>query len=242
MGMTITDLVRGMKVYRAAALPVAILSVFAGGLYAFIEIAEEMAENEIRHIDEALFLMFRDSADRSDPIGPPWFEEAVTEITSLGGYPILAVMLATVVGFLLVARRRGPALYLVISVALGTLLSHALKELYERPRPDLVDHLVTTQTPSFPSGHATMSTVVYLTLAALIVRLVEGVAVRIYVVCAAVFIAIAVGLSRIYLGVHWPSDVAAGWALGVAWASLVWLAVSALQLYRQYRRDNRDEA
>jgi len=96
-----------------------------------------------------------------------------------------------------------------------------------------VDHLVQIHTASFPSGHATMSAVVYLTLATLIVRLVDDVAVRVYVLAVAILLTLAVGLSRIYLGVHWPSDVAAGWALGAAWACLSWLAVSGLRRLRR---------
>src|SRR5690606_27342835 len=110
--------------------------------------------------------------------------------------------------------------------------SHLLKSFYDRPRPDIVDHLVQTHTASFPSGHATMSAVVYLTLASLIVRLVDDVAVRLYVLAIAILLTFAVGVSRIYLGVHWPSDVAAGWALGVAWACLSWLVVTVLRRVR----------
>lgn len=213
-------------------MPVLLTGLLALALYAFFQIADEVGEAEIEGLDTALLLAFRNPADISDPLGPPWFEEFVTEITSLGGYPILIALVVAVVGFLLVIRRFGLALYLSISLGAGTAISQLLKTLYDRPRPDLVDHLVTTHTASFPSGHATMSTVVYLTLAALIVRIVAQKRVRVYVLAVAVAISIAVGLSRIYLGVHWPSDVAAGWALGVAWACLSWLVASGLRAGR----------
>lgn len=231
----ITDLARGMRDMRLATVPVLLVAVVASGVYAFLAIADEVRENEVTQIDSYLLLAFRDPADTSRPVGPAWLEQMVTEITALGGYPVLVVLVGVVAGFLLALRRFGPALFVVLSIASGTAVSQLLKLVYDRPRPDIVDHLVQTHTASFPSGHATMSAVVYLTLAALIVRLVDGFVVRVYVVCVAVALTAAVGVSRIYLGVHWPSDVAAGWALGAAWASFSWLAVSALRMLRERR-------
>lgn len=230
--ISITDLVRGMRDTRAAALPATVLAVLAGGLFVFFEIADEVGENEIDSIDRSLLLMFRDPADPSDPVGPEWLEETMVEITSLGGYPVLVVMVAAVIGFLLVSRKFGPALFVFLSIVTGTIASHLLKLAYDRARPDIVEQLVVAHTPSFPSGHATMSAVVYLTLASLIMRLVDRTAVRAYVLAVAALLTLAIGFSRVYLGVHWPSDVAAGWALGVAWASLAWLVVSMLRLWR----------
>ncbi|MEO3385087.1 phosphatase PAP2 family protein [Mesorhizobium sp. CAU 1741] len=227
-----TDLVRGMRDYRFATVPVVMVAIFASSIYAFLQIADEVGENEIEEMDQFLLLLFRSRTDANDPLGPPWLEEAVAEITTLGGYPVLILLVGSVTGFLIVARKYGPALYVLASVILGTVVSQGLKMLYDRPRPDIVDHLVGIHTASFPSGHATMSTVVYLTLAALIIRLVDDARIRVYVMSVAIFVALLVGLSRIYLGVHWPSDVAAGWTLGAAWASLSWLAVSGLRAYR----------
>ena len=232
----ITDLVRGMRDRRFGILPVLVAGILGLAVYAFLEVADEVGENEFERIDSALLLMFRDGTAANEPIGPPWLQETVVEITSLGGYPILSLLVAIVVGYLLVLRLYGPALYVLISIVLGTALSHVLKLLYERPRPDLVDHLVQIHTPSFPSGHATMSTVVYLTLASLIARLVDDRSARIYVMTVAILLSFAVGVSRVYLGVHWPSDVAAGWALGAAWASLVWLVVSMLRAWGNRQR------
>lgn len=235
MNAGITDLVRGMRDMRLATLPAALVALFASALYAFLSIADEIGDERIAAFDRGLLLAFRNPADPADPLGPPWLEEAVAEITTLGGYPVLVLLVGAVIGFLLVSRRFGPALFVLLAVVSGTMLSHLLKLVYDRPRPDLVDHLVATHTASFPSGHATMSAVVYLTLAAMIVRLVDSLAVRVYVVLAAVLIAALVGISRVYLGVHWPSDVAAGWALGAAWASLSWLVVTALRAWRARR-------
>lgn len=229
MSHSLTDLVRGLRDFRPATLPVAMIALAAGGIYVFLAIADRMAEGEIAALDERLLLSLRDPADTDDPIGPAWLEETAIEITALGGYPLIVLTLAAVIGFLLVTRRPGPALYAFLSVAGGTVVSQLLKHFYDRPRPDLVAHLDSIHTASFPSGHAMMSTVAYLTLAALIVRIVESQAARAYVLGVAILVSLMVGVSRVYLGVHWPSDVAAGWALGIAWASLSWLAVSALR-------------
>ena len=229
------QLVRGMQDMRFATVPVLMVAVVASGVYVFLAIADEVSENEIARIDSALLLMFRDPTDNARPLGPGWLVETITEITALGGYPVLVVLVASVLGFLLVVGRYGPALFVFLSIVSGTALSQLLKMLYDRPRPDIVDHLVQTHTASFPSGHATMSALVYLTLATLIVRLVDSLAARVYVICVAVLLTIMVGFSRVYLGVHWPSDVAAGWALGAAWASLTWLVVSGLRAFNRSR-------
>jgi undecaprenyl-diphosphatase len=232
----ITRLVRGMRDLNIGTAPVMLLLLCAAGIYGFLAIADEVSENEIESFDTFVFMLFRNPADIADPLGPPWFEETMAEITALGGYPVLVVLVAAVVGYLLVVRHFGPALFVLVSIVSGTAVSQLLKTLYDRPRPDLVEHLVTTHTASFPSGHATMGALVYLTLASLIVRLVDDRPVRAYVVSFAVALALAIGISRVYLGVHWPSDVIAGWALGIAWASLSWLTISALRAYRMSRR------
>lgn len=226
--LSLKELVRGMRENRAAVGPVALLAVAALGVFSFLSIADEVAEGEIEAVDEWLFYLFRSASDPSSPLGPPWLAESAAEITALGGYPVIVLAVLIVVGLLLVTRRHGPALYTVLSVGIGSLISHVLKEFYERPRPNLVEHLDIVHTASFPSGHAMVGTVAYLTLAALVARFVDDWRVRVYVVSVALAMAILIGLTRIYLGVHWPSDVAAGWALGAAWASVAWLVPSLM--------------
>lgn len=224
-----SDLVRGMRDLRIATVPVLLMALVAGGIYTFVAVANDVSENELQRFDNGLLLLFRQPSDVSAPIGPSWVAQSVVEITTLGGYPVLVTLVTAIAGFLLVYRKFGPAIFMLASIISGTVVSHLLKIVYDRPRPDIVDHLVATHTASFPSGHATMSAVVYLTLATMIVRLVDDVAVRIYVILMAVLLTFMVGMSRIYLGVHWPSDVIAGWALGTAWACSSWLAVTALR-------------
>ncbi|UUP16406.1 phosphatase PAP2 family protein [Nitratireductor thuwali] len=228
----LTGLVRGARMGREQALPVALLAGFALGVYAFVAIADEMAEGEVRQIDQMLFLMMREPGNPAQPLGPPWVQEMALEITAIGGYSLIILTLAAVVGLFLVTRRYGPALYAVLSVGSGALLSQTLKGYFDRPRPDLVDHLDAVHTASFPSGHALVTMVAYLTLASLVIQFFEDRRVRAYVLAVAVFVALIVGLSRVYLGVHWPSDVAAGWALGAAWAAFSWLVMHVLRRWR----------
>jgi undecaprenyl-diphosphatase len=136
---------------------------------------------------------------------------------------------AVVVIFLLLLRRWGAALFAFVSVAGGTALSQALKAGFDRPRPDLVPHGMETFTASFPSGHSLLSAVTYLTLGALLMRLDLDAHVRAYFLVVGIVVSLLVGASRVYLGVHWPSDVAAGWAIGAAWATVCWAVMIALQ-------------
>jgi len=234
----VRHLLKGMITRREALAPAIIFGLLAFGLYIFLAIADEVAEGEIREFDEWLLLLFRNSADPSIVWGPAWLQEAMVEFTALGGYPVIILTLVVVLGLLLITRRYGPALFTFVSVWFGWLISHMLKQLYDRPRPDLVNHLDTVHTASFPSGHAMMSTVIYLTLAALVVRFFQDFRVRVYVLVVAVLVSALVGISRIVLGVHWPSDVIAGWALGIAWACFLWLAVAFLQ--RSSKRQSGD--
>jgi undecaprenyl-diphosphatase len=179
-------------------------------------------------------MAFREAADPSKPIGPFWFEQAVTDITSLGSASVLIFITAATIGYLLIAGNAAAALFVLVAVGGGQILSSVLKLGIDRPRPELVSHLVDVHTLSFPSGHAMLSAVTYLTLGALVARIVPSAALRIYVIGVAVLATMLIGLSRIYLGVHWPSDVLAGWCAGFAWATLCWLAARFF-LLRQSR-------
>jgi undecaprenyl-diphosphatase len=131
----------------------------------------------------------------------------------------------------MIVRKPAAALFVFVSVAGGQLLSSVLKLGVDRPRPELVSHLADVHTLSFPSGHAMMSAVTYLTLGALLARIMPNTALRIYVLGVAILATFLVGASRVYLGVHWPSDVLAGWCAGAAWAMLCWL-IARLMLRR----------
>jgi undecaprenyl-diphosphatase len=212
-----------------AIAPVALLSLLSLGIFIFLELAEEIGEGEALGYDEHLLLSLRNPADLSDPIGPPWLEEIALELTSLGGYPIIALLTLAVAGYLAIVARRWAAIYVLGSIGGGALLSTLLKVFFERPRPDIVEQLDVIHTASFPSGHAMVGTVTYLTLGALVVRFAGTRREAIYILSVVAFIAVTVGLTRVYLGVHWPSDVIAGWALGTSWAAFIWCLVGVIE-------------
>ena len=220
--------VRGWVGRADLVVLLAVLAAAAGG-WVFLEIADEVTEGESGHVDEQLLRALREPADPAQPVGPRWLPEAARDVTALGGYPVLTLIVAAVVGYLLVVRHYPSALLVLAAAVGGLLLSHLLKGAYGRPRPDLVPHLARVATASFPSGHAMLSAVVYLTLGALLARLVDGWRAKLYVLAAALTLAVLVGASRVYLGVHYPTDVVAGWCAGLAWAVLCWLAARALQ-------------
>lgn len=204
-------------------------AIVAGGLWGFVEISEEVLEGSSHELDTRILLMFRTPGDPDNPIGPLWVEEAMRDITALGSASVLILITAGVVLYLLMTGRRSAALMVFVSVAGGQVLSSLLKLGIDRPRPELVSHLAEVYTMSFPSGHAMLSAVTYLTLGALLARIEKRRATKIYVLSVAVLITVLVGASRVYLGVHWPSDVLAGWCAGFAWAMLCWLAANFLR-------------
>jgi undecaprenyl-diphosphatase len=224
------------KVVHAASreLPLLLaILLIAGGMWAFVAVSEEVIEGDTRAADEAVLLALRNPADRADPIGPGWVEELGRDATALGGVGVLTFITLAVAGFLTLQGKGRAAVFVVIAVAGGIALSFALKSGFDRPRPDLVPHGSIVYTASFPSGHSMMSAVVYLTLGTLLARFQTRRRLKIYVIALAVLMTLVVGVSRVYLGVHWPTDVLAGWAAGATWAMLCWAVALWLQRHRQ---------
>ncbi len=218
---------KGEKRFETVAIVWIVLIIL--GIWAFAEIADEVMEGDIQQFDEWVITSLRQEADPSLPKGPEWVLNIARDITALGGFTVLTLIILVVMGLLMMYRRFG-AMWLVLSAAvLGTLLSHYLKTFFTRERPDVVPHLVTVSTASFPSGHAMLSTVIYLTLGVLLARILGERKLKIYIISVAVFLSILIGLSRVYLGVHYPSDVLAGWSVGTTWALLCLLVAHYLQ-------------
>jgi len=203
--------------------------VIAGGLWGLVELMEVARATTPHAFDTEILLAFRHAGQPDSPIGPLWLEGAVRDVTALGSSAVLVLITTATIVYLLLIRRPSTALFMFVAVAGGQVLSNLLKLEVDRPRPDLVSHLVNETSLSFPSGHAMLSAVTYLTLGSLAARFLPDRRTKIFVLCLAVLTTVLVGTSRVYLGVHWPSDVLAGWCAGFAWAMLCWLAARLLQ-------------
>ncbi len=203
--------------------------VFLLGVWAFAELADEVLEGETHAFDRALLLKMRNPSDPSDALGPKWFEELFRDFTALGGAGVLVLVTLAAAGFLALERKFASVVLLLVAVGGGVLLVTLLKLGFDRPRPDLVAHGVDSYLASFPSGHSKLSAVTYLTLGGLLARRYQRAGVRAYLILLAMVLTFIVGISRVYLGVHWPTDVLAGWAAGGAWALLCWLVAGKLK-------------
>lgn len=202
--------------------PLLALAICAGGLFGFLELME-VVQGEGRHFDEAVLLALRNPADPADPLGPPWLELTMRDITALGGIPVLGLLSLLALGWLVLRQRWRSVTLMLLALPGALLLNTLLKQSFDRPRPSLVAHLVEVETSSFPSGHAMLSAVGFLTLGVLLAGGADRRRERGYILGAAVALTLLIGCSRVYLGVHWPSDVLAGWCLGAAWAMGCWL-------------------
>lgn len=205
-----------------------VFGIAVAAVWAFAELADEVLEGATRNLDRDILLALRSSADPSALIGPPWLQEMGRDLTALGG--VAVVSLATVIAavFFLLQGKPRSMVYLLIAIGGGILLSTIAKDAFARPRPDLVPHGSIVYTASFPSGHSMMAAVTYLTLGVLVSRALSRRRLKIYVLSIAVLLTVLVGISRVYLGVHWPTDVLAGWIAGTGWAVLCVLVARVL--------------
>jgi undecaprenyl-diphosphatase len=209
-----------------------LVSVFlvATLLLAFGYIADEVMEGSTTTFDHTVILLFRSGSDNlSGPIGPPWVREMARDITSLGSIAVLAIVSFVVVAYLLLARSRAAALLVLVAVLGGLAINSLLKFQFARPRPDLFAPAAKVFTASFPSGHAAFSATTYLTLAALLARTTVCPRLRYYFMAVAIALTFMIGVSRVYLGVHYPTDILAGWCIGSAWALICWAIMTRLQ-------------
>lgn len=222
---------RAVRIARTEIAALSALLVIAVGVMTFIEVADDMTEADGQAFDQAVLHWLQPVP--GDPRGPWWLNEAAADLTSLGGISVLTLFAVVALGFLLIQRKRLSALLLVVGLAGGVALSEGLKALFERARPPVEYQAVETLNASFPSGHALLSTVFYLTLGVMLTRAFPKRRLKAFVLGTGVFIALLIGLTRVYLGAHWASDVVAGWCAGAAWAMVLWLVAYAVERRQQ---------
>ncbi len=192
------------------------------GAWGFIELADEVMEGETRQFDEWAVRVLRQPDNPALARGPLWLLQAARDISALGGYTVLTCIVVIVVGFLAIQRNYRTMWLILLSTTSGVVLSNVLKIFYARERPD-IPHLTYAVSASLPSGHAMLSAIVYLTLGTLLSGMEPKRTMRIYLLATAMLLTFMVGLSRVYLGVHYPTDVLAGWTAGLVWALFCWM-------------------
>ncbi len=208
---------------------IAVVVLIVGGIWLTAEIAEAVVEGESHAVDEMILVALRNPYDVNDPLGPLWVEEMVRDFTSLGGTGILVLVVSAVGGYLAIVKRYKRLTVLLLAVLGGVLLSTLLKGIFDRPRPDLIVGGYHTFNASFPSGHALLSAATYLTLGALLAQIQTQFRLKAFVILLSMLVVVIVGFSRLYLGVHWPTDVLAGWTIGAIWALFCWTVANWLQ-------------
>lgn len=203
-----------------------LLAILAAGLWGFVEIADEVLEGESESFDKIIVDFFNvgAGAQRSE-----FAQEIWRDFTALGGIAVLTLASVGVAGYLVIRKKYHLLMLLLASVCGGVLWSLILKNSFDRPRPDYASSLSHVLTSSFPSGHSMLSAVMYLTLGVMLARTQTQFRLRVYFIGIAVLLTILTGISRVYLGVHYPTDVLAGWLAGVVWAVFCWLVASFLQ-------------
>lgn len=213
---------------RELSVLVALVAVMAS-LWIFAEIADEVMEGSTKDFDHTVLLSLRSASDIGDPIGPRWVEEIGRDLTALGGNAVLTLFTLMIVGYLILIDKQRVAVVVIVATLGALIVSSALKRGFDRDRPDLVPHGSVVYTSSFPSAHSMLAASTYLTLGALLARIQRRRRVKAYILLSALSLTVLVGVSRVYLGVHWPTDVFAGWTAGAGWALLCWLLARWLQ-------------
>jgi undecaprenyl-diphosphatase len=207
----------------------AVLAIGAGGLWGFISLADEVVEGETHAFDRWMVKALRDPGNLVDPLGPEWVEEMARDATALGGVAWLSFTVVVIAVYLWLDDKPRLMGFALLATGSGAIVSLLLKSAFARPRPDFVPHLSAVYTSSFPSGHSMLSAVVYLTLGSLVAAGLRTRKLKVYVMSVAILLSVFVGASRVYLGVHYPTDVLAGWLAGLVWALFCWLIARRLQ-------------
>ena len=204
-------------------------------LWGFLAVMGEVREGDTYRLDSRILLALRRQGELGVPIGPRWLQETARDVTALGGFTVITLAVVVAAALLWLHRRRVQAAVFVAAVLVGQALAELTKHLVGRNRPDLVPHLDQVYSASFPSGHSAMSPIVYFTLAGILAAGEANRAAKTLLLAVAALLVLAIGASRVYLGVHWPTDVLAGWAMGTAVALVATLVLHRLAPHRARR-------
>ena len=188
-----------------------------------------VVEGDTQQFDERLLRSLRKTEAPAEPLGPAWLKLAALDITALGGPTVLGLTVVAILGYLVLHGFYRNALFVLIASGGGWILNDVLKAFFARPRPTVVPHLREVMSPSFPSGHALTSAVVFLTLGTLLMRVAKKPLAKWYCIAVAMGATALVGGTRVYLGVHYPTDVVGGWLIGLSWALICWLIERAVE-------------
>jgi undecaprenyl-diphosphatase len=207
-----------------------LVSLFAIAVFlsVFGLVAREVNAGKPLTFDRYLMRALRSSAEPAAPIGPAWLQEAARDMTSLGSVTVLVFITFAVAGYLFLGHKPEVACLMLIAVLGGLALNSLLKLAFARPRPDFVIRAPRVFSTSFPSGHAALSAMTYLTIGAILARAYPSSTTSLYFMSLAIFLTLLIGISRIYLGVHYPTDIFGGWCLGAAWAIACWVLMALL--------------
>jgi len=218
---------------KRGGLFLTVILIIVAGTWGFIKLTDEVREGETERFDTRINRFCFEHR------GPKWLQESGRDLTALGGVAVLTIFIAAVVGYLLLSRKQGMAVLVIIATLGGLLMTTGLKRWIDRPRPAYRPTDTNVFTQSFPSGHSALSSATWLTLATLLARTSKSRLMKFYFLSAAIFISLLVGLSRVYLCAHYPTDVLAGWCLGLVWALICWAVARELQ-HRRVVEDEQD--
>lgn len=197
----------------------AIAFLFAASV--FVHLAFSAPQGDYLPLEDKILQSFRQPGTDL-PLGPEWVSSGVRDLTAMGGAVVIILLTLMITGYLFLTRRHAAAVLLLVATAGGQVMNATLKHLFGRERPEATLHLVEVRSLSFPSGHSMAASIFYLTTGALLTQTAKRRREKIYLIAAVLLVTVLIGFSRVYLGVHYPTDVVAGWCAGTVWALLCW--------------------